>query len=764
MINLHLISGLTMVDDPAYCLIKIKWEIAVFKPAKTFALLFSILIISSCASEQQSESTSDGGEVVHQSQNVTIYRDEWGVPHIHGKTDADAAFGMGYAQAEDNFAQLELGFIMGIGRSAEVLGESALVADWVVHSFENNELSIRDYENASPDVKALLDGYAAGINYYMETHPDLETKLLDHVEPWYSLALIRRWYHLGGFLGRLRFTTDERTAAFEAINGAAVEMAQLEIPKYDPEDRKEFGSNAWAANGSKITGEGSYLFINPHLPAFGIGQTYEAHMMSDEGWNFTGYARFGYPVPYIGFNENLGWMSTDNNSNQEDSWIEHFNDTENPLSYAYGEGTREATEWTGEIKIKDAGVRTVKYRKTHHGAVVALRDGKFLSGMMARYDEPGWVDQWYNMGRAKNMDEFTKAIEPQAMQFGNIMYADKDANIWYIYNGAVPIRDEKYDWNAPLDGSNPETDWQGYHTLYELPQVKNPVSNMMQNTNTTPFMASMSESDAKEEDYPNYMVREGDNARSRNARRILNKYDQFDFPTWERESLDTTMTEWDLSKPLIMNAYESTMASNPGRAEKLAPVIEVLMTWDGVASLETTEPSIYVDWYEGLYRQHPRGYEASQEEIITALEAAMDNLVNDWGTWQVAWGDLNRSQRPPVDDRGNPVFNDDASSIATPGVPSWSGGSQIAFNLRRDGLKRRYKTGGNSYTAVVHFAGDNERTKSKSIHVFGANVDPNSPNNVDQAQMLANKQYKPAWLYLDDVKANAARSYHPGEE
>ncbi|PCJ45460.1 MAG: hypothetical protein COA74_15590 [Gammaproteobacteria bacterium] len=484
-------------------------------------ILISILLLFSCGTPTANKTTTDENINMHPSQNVTIYRDEWGVPHIHGKSDGDTAFGMGYAQAEDNFEQLELGFIMGTGRSAEILGEEAVLSDWVVHAFENNELSKRDYENATPTIKALLDGYAAGINYYMETHPDLEVRLLDHIEPWYSLALIRRWYYLGGFLGRLGFTTDERTAAYEAINGTTLKVAQLELPKYDPEDRKEFGSNSWAANGSKIEGTGSFLFINPHLPAFGIGQTYEAHMMSDEGWNFTGYARFGYPLPYIGFNENLGWMSTDNFSNQEDSWIEHFDDVNNPLNYRYGEGSREATEWSGEIKIKGGEVRAVKYRKTHHGAIVAQRDGKFLSGNFAMYDQPGWLDQWYYMQRAGNIDEFTTAIESLRMNFGNIMYADRDANIWYIYNGSVPIRNEKYNWNEALDGSNPETEWMGYHTLSDLPQVKNPVSDMMHNTNTSPFDASMSSSDAKAENYPNYMVRDKDNARARNARRIL---------------------------------------------------------------------------------------------------------------------------------------------------------------------------------------------------------------------------------------------------
>jgi len=488
-------------------------------------------------------------------------------------------------------------------------------------------------------------------------------------------------------------------------------------------------------------------------------------MISDTGWNFTGYARFGYPLPYIGFNENLGWMSTDNNSNQEDSWIEHFDDESNPLNYTYGDSTRKAIEWTGEIKIKDKPPRKVTYRKTHHGAVVAFRNGKFLSGNFATYDQPGWLDQWYNMQLANNITGFTAAIKPLRMNFGNIMYADRDANIWYIYNGSVPIRNEGFDWNNAVDGSNPKSDWQGYHQLEELPQVKNPVSNMMQNTNTSPFNISMSVSDAKASDYPDYMVRDYDNARSRNARRILKKHKYFDFETWESESLDTTMTEWTLSKPLLNKAYMATIISNPERAARLKSVLDFLNQWDGVATLESKHVAIYVDWFEYLYQPHMKGYQASSEEIMIALDKAKTTLEADWGLWQVTWGEVNRSQRALTNLSGKPQFDDNAPSIATPGVPSWSGGSQIAFNRRIEGLNRRYKTGGNSYTAVVAFPADkNDKVQSKSIHVFGSSADPKSPNYMDQAKLLAAKQYKNAWLYLTDVKANAVRAYNPGKE
>ncbi|WP_262693552.1 penicillin acylase family protein [Kordiimonas aquimaris] len=724
--------------------------------AKVLFGLTAMALLAACSAEQ---TVSDDP-----AKNVTIYRDTYGVPHIYGRTDGDAAFGMAYAQAEDNFAQLELNFILASGRSAEVFGEEAVLSDWIARSLEIERLSRRDYETAIPSTKALLDGYAAGLNYFLAQNPDVKPRLFTKFEPWYPLALIRRMYYMGGFLGRLDFTNEERRAAFEAINGSALTTVQTQIPQTDTELANAFGSNSWAANGPKIEGTGSYLFINPHLPSFGMGQVYEAHVISDEGWNFTGYSRFGFPLPYVGFGENLGWASTDNNGDQEDAWIEHFGESENPLAYRYDGDFRIASEWSDEIKVRDAAPVPVKFRKTHHGPVLAMRDGQLLSARFATFDEPGWLDQWHAMSRAQNFDEFKAAVTPLKMQFGNYMYADRDGHIYYVYNGAFPKKDASFDWNNPVDGSNPATEWQGYHSLEEIPQVLDAVSHFVQNTNTTPFMTSMSASDPREEGFPPYMVRESDNARSRNARRILQGIERFDFATWERESFDTTMMSWQPHKLVLLGAYEAVNFTDHARGEALAPIIDVLVGWDGVARMDENAPTLYVDWYEEC-RKRGLLSEQQPEEIITALETVVARLQSDWGDWRVSWGDINRAQRPAVDSKGVPQFCDDCESLATPGVPHWSGGSLISGNTRLPDLKKRYKRGGNSYTAIIDFPRDrSKRIVSRSVHVFGASVDANSQHHMDQAALLAQKQYKPAWLYLDDVKKHAVRAYHPGEE
>src|SRR4051794_16600115 len=229
---------------------------------------------------------------------VTIYRDSYGVPHVYGATDAAVVFGLAYAQAEDNFAQVEDNFLRSLGRGAEVHGEEALRDDQTARALEIPRLAREEYERSAPKLRALYDAYAAGLDLYLARHREVKPALLKGFEPWYPLALMRFKYYQGEFIGYAGLADKELHATVEKAGTKTAERPQ--------------GSNAWAVSGAKSASGHPLLLINPHIGFFGTAQYYEAHLHSDEGWDFSGVGRFGLPLPYMGHNEALGWAHTDN--------------------------------------------------------------------------------------------------------------------------------------------------------------------------------------------------------------------------------------------------------------------------------------------------------------------------------------------------------------------------------------------------------------------------------------------------------------------
>src|SRR5918996_1878232 len=290
------------------------------------------------------------------ARTVTIYRDTYGVPHVFGVTDESTVFGFAYAQAEDNFWRVEENFIHALGRGSELYGEKTLEQDRLNRALEIPKLAREEYARLDRHMRSLCDGFAAGFNYYLERHPEVRPRLLTKIEPWYTLAFIRYNYYQNGF------------ARDRSLRRITFQTAQVE------NDLKEHtGSNGWVIGPSRSATGHAMLFINPPLPFFGPGQVYEGHVHSDEGWNFTGYTRLGFPFPYVGHNESLGWVSTDNAADQADLYLETFDDPARPLAYRYGKGYREATSWTDTILVKtDTGIerRTFTFRKTHRGPIM----------------------------------------------------------------------------------------------------------------------------------------------------------------------------------------------------------------------------------------------------------------------------------------------------------------------------------------------------------------------------------------------------------
>jgi len=695
--------------------------------------------------------------------SVTIMRDRYGVPHVYGPTDASVVFGHAYAQAEDHFEQLEYNVLYALGRSAEARGQQDFWDNLLARAFEIPRLASDEYARSAAPLRAIYDAYAAGVNHYLATNPEVKPKLITRFEPWHTLAMLRARYWLAEFIwdtglerselriGDLTFEPSARPAGQDDGFARRAERAQ--------------GSNMWALAPARNVNGHALLFINPHVGFFGPFQYYEAHLHSEQGLRFSGVGRVGFPFPYIGHNERLGWSHTDNYFDRGDLYAEVFDDPRDPLSYRYGNTRRRATEWVETVSVLVDGrmqARRVVFRKTHHGPVVGERNGKLLAVKLAKAAEGGWYDQWHAMGRAQSLGEFRRALDRNAIPYMDVIYADGDGNILYVYNGIVPRRAQELDWSEPVDGSDPRTEWQGYHPTRDLPQVINPPSGYLLNTNSSPFTAT-TDLPYKPGSFPNYMVGpEGDNPRARRSRRILTEREKWTFGDWSRAATDTRVQVADEVLPKLAIAFDELRISDTARATRLAPHVRLLLDWSRVSTIESPAMTLFHSLMsragEAAGRRFMDPKDITGPSLLEALGPSVTALEQKWKSARVTWGEVNRLQRQHWD--GDEAFRDDAPSLAVPGGPGWLGMIYV-FNAQTwEESRRQYGTSGNSYVSVVEFA---PRVRAASVVYFGQSGRPDSPHYFDQAPIYARGQFKPAWFHRDEVSANAVRRYRPGQ-
>ncbi len=664
--------------------------------------------------------------------SITIYRDNFGVPHVYGPTDASCVFGTIYAEAEDNFWQIEDSYLRALGRASEVYGARTVADDELVRALEIPRLAREEYERSSPRIHELLQAAADGLNYFLLRNPGVKPRLITKFEPWHGLAFNRYALYY-------QFIFRQTGLRPEEIQKAAAETQ---------------GSNMWAVSKAKSASGNALLFINPHQPFFGTGQWYESHVHSDEGWDMSGASFFGSPFPTIGHNAVLGWSHTVNAPDIADVWEEKFDKADDALAYRYGDGYRRATAWSESIRVKTDGgftERKFTFRKTHHGPIVAVRNGKALSVKMARFEEGGQVQEWYAMSKARNFEEFKTAMAATAVPMFNAIYADREGNIFYVYNGAVPRRSLKFDWSKPVDGSDPEAEWAGYHSFSELPQVTNPKSGFVQNCNSTPFATTVF-GNPEPGNYPKYMVSEPDNARARVSRRILFNKDKFTFAEWAKAGFDTYVIQAETEIPELVAAWEK------GRVAKLEEAVAELRDWDHISRTGSVPMTLFMLWHE-KQRGTAVMRKTNGQGPVESLEQVVDELVKTFGTWRVPWGDVNRLERRLSS--GEEQFSDEAKSLPIAGAPGDVG---IVFNFyarpEKD-QKRRYGVAGHSFVSVVEFGPE---VKARSILVFGENSNPDSPHYFDQSELYAKQELKPAWFSLAEIQAHAEKTYHPGDK
>ena len=709
---------------------------------------FSLLILLTSTSLCSCLALPGDGKLEEMARSVTIYRDKYGVPHVYGPTDASVVFGFVYAQAEDNFSAIEDNYIRALGRASEIYGEKTLADDLLTRTLEIPRLSIAEYERASPRTRELCDAVAGGLNYFLLRNPGAKAQIITHIEPWYVLALIRY------------------TRYQELFDLSGVDREELLRTPLNKALTKE--SNVWAIGPTKSATGHAMLFINPHRVFVGLNQFYEAHLHSDEGWDLSGITYLGWPFPHQAHNQYLGWSQTVSSPSIASVYEEVFDDPAHPLAYRYGNDHRTASEWTDEIKVKtSSGFSTRKFvlRKTHHGPIVTVRNGKPLTVKLAKLEEGGIFDEMYEMGKARSFAEFKKAMARLALPYMNTIYADRAGNIFYVYNAAVPRRSTKFDWTKPLDGSKPETEWQGYHSLDELPQVTNPRTGFLESCNSSPFLVSTGDNPVPA-NFPGYMVGvlDVDDTRSRRSRELLAGKDKFTFDAWSQAAFDAKVYEAGVEIPFLSADWESLQPSDPKRADALAAPMKELTGWDGVSTTESVAMTLFSLWHREVHKHvyeppySPVWVPRDVAEGVTrtgALEKVVADLERNFGTWRVPWGEINRLQRT----RGNDTFSDAKPSLPTlGGVPEL--GIVFAFwsNPEKD-QKRMYGSFGGAYVSVIEFGPE---IKARSVAVFGESGDPRSPHYFDQAPLYAQGQFKPAWFTLSEIKAHLERAYHPG--
>ncbi|MCX6549940.1 MAG: acylase [Acidobacteria bacterium] len=692
-----------------------------------------------------------------QAQDVTITRDDWGIAHVHGKTDADAVFGLIYAQAEDDFNRVETNYLNSMGRLAEAEGEAEIYRDLRMKLFVD-PIDLKAKYESSPDwLKRLMNAWADGLNYYLATHPSVSPRVITRFEPWMALSYTEG--SIGGDVEKVGL------GPLEAFYGTKPPAASERPEAREPAEPA--GSNGFAVAPSNTASHRAMLWINPHTSFFFRS---EVQVTSDEGLNAYGAVTWGQFFVYQGFNERVGWMHTTSGVDNIDEYLETVVKTADGYSYRYGREERPVRASTIDVPYKTPNGMASKsftvYR-THHGPVVRELNGKWVA--MRLMQEPvKALTQSYSRTKARDLKAFRQILELHTNSSNNTVYADADGNIAYFHSNFIPRRDPTFDWTKPVDGSNPATEWGAPLSIDETPGALNPPNGWIQNTNNWPFSVSGPES-PKKADFPVYVESGGENPRGVHAMKVLSGKKDFTMDSLVGAAFDPLLPEFQLLMPSLVKAWDDLPASDPLKA-KLADQIGLLRAWDCRWSVSSVPTALAVAWGEDLWQRvagDARGagvsvYEfietkASAQQRLESLAAGSDKLQADFGTWKTPWGEINRFQRL-TGDIVQP-FNDAGASLPV-GFTSSRWGSLAAFGARAyRGTKKMYGTSGNSFLAVVEFG---DRVRARAVSAGGESGDPASKHFNDQAQRYTTGNLRDVYFYPAQLEGHIERRYHPG--
>jgi acyl-homoserine lactone acylase PvdQ len=684
-----------------------------------------------------------------EAQNVTVVRDDWGIAHVHGRSDADAVFGMIYAQAEDDFNRVETNFINSQGRLAETEGESAIWRDLRMKIFIKPEAMQAAYA-ASPDwLQKLMNAWADGLNFYLSTHPNAKPRVITHFEPWMALSFSEG--SIGGDIEGISLQ------GLEAFYGRTTSQSAGETAL----DREPRGSNGIAIAPSNTANHKALLLINPHTSFFFRS---ELQMTSDEGLNAYGAATWGQFFIYQGFNPRLGFMHTTSGGDGVDEYLETVTRKGDGYVYKYGSEERPVTTEKIVVPYKAAnGMATREFLvyRTQHGPVVREAGGKWVAVRMMQEPMKALM-QSYGRTKAKDLAEYRQVMDLHANSSNNTLYADADGNIAFFFTNFMPKRNPAFDWNRPVDGSDPATEWQGLLSNDEVPHAVNPASGWVYNSNDWPWDTAGKNSIDRAK-YPPYVEKSTtEMPRGVHAIRVLTGRKDFTIQGLIDAAFDSYQPGFATSIRALVRAWDSLPESSELK-KKTAEQVAMLRSWDfrwGVDSIPNSLAVYYAQQGGGGRGRRGAGVAPTPEQLVQNLAAASQKLATDFGTWKTPWGQINRFQRN--DGAIVQTFDDSKPSIPVM-FSSATWGSLASFGARTyPGTKKMYGTSGNSFVAVVEFGKDG--VHARAVTAGGESGDPSSRHFNDQAERYATGNLREVYFYPDQLKGHTERTYHPGQQ
>ena len=725
------------------------------------SLLLFLLLPAGCFC--QAFSSGEIERYQSRAKQVTIIRDQWGVPHIYGKTDADAVFGLMYAQCEDNFKQVEVNFIEMLGRLSEVQGEEQVYNDLQMKLIYDTAAAMADYQKSPAWLRKLMDASADGLNFFLYKHPEVKPLLLTRFEPWFALL------RTDGSIGATQTggLTMQDIKELYPLKNSSTSFVEHPAMFYE---RLESGSNGFAVAPSKTASGNTILYINPHTTFY---YRPEVHMVSEEGLNAYGAVTWGTFFVYQGFNEYCGWMHTSSYADVADLFEMKVVTREQAFTY----------EYDGKVWPFDRKDLVVRFKKGNemlqhafptarsiHGPVVGSRNGKLLSLKENNRSMESLIQSWQRT-KARGLADYKKAMDIRANNSNNTVFADNSGNIAYWHGNFMPVRNSTYDYSGIVDGSVSKTSWKGLHSVSETVHVYNPGSGWIQNCNSTPFTVSGASSPKKEK-YPVYMAPDGENFRGLNAARLLSRASRLTIDRMIREiGYNQYLAAFDELLPSLFKAYDETVKDDSFHLF-LAEPIRMLKVWDRSSSASSIATTIAIELAQKMSRHASPATNpyftthallqirsmitnTTPVQKLQLMKEVINELKKTFGSWQVAWGDVNRYQR--IENSG---FDDTKWSLPVGMAPGTWGALPSYQSRRYPNTSRRYGTSGNSFIACVEFG---KKVKAKSVITGGQSFDPSSGNYTDQASMYLTGQFKDVLFYKEDVLKHATRTYHPGE-